>query len=161
KARVAISQALQLKPDYTEAIFLSAQIDANEGNLSEAIKSVEKIAQIAPNDPTIFFQLGLLNYNNKNYKKAAEALERAVALLPDYANARYFLGLSYYQIDKNNEAVKQFAEIQKANLDNQEIDLILKNLKAGRAPFTNVKPPADDKPESRPKPPIKEPMPTE
>ncbi|MEK7145477.1 MAG: tetratricopeptide repeat protein [Patescibacteria group bacterium] len=161
KARVSISQALQLKPDYTEAIFLSAQIDANEGNLSEAIKSVEKIAQIAPNDPTIFFQLGLLNYNNKNYKKAAEALERAVALLPDYANARYFLGLSYYQIDKNNEAVKQFAEIQKANLDNQEIDLILKNLKAGRAPFTNVKPPADDKPESRPKPPIKEPMPTE
>ncbi|TSC67089.1 MAG: hypothetical protein CEO19_369 [Parcubacteria group bacterium Gr01-1014_73] len=161
KARVSISQALQLKPDYTDAIFLSAQIDANEGNLSEAIKSVEKITQIAPNEPTIFFQLGLLQYNNKNYKKAAETLERAVALLPNYANARYFLGLSYYQIDKNNEAVKQFTEIQKANPDNQEIDLILKNLKAGRAPFTNVKPPADDKPENRPKPPIKEPTPTE
>ena len=161
KARLSIGQALQLKPDYTEAIFLLAQIDANEGNLDEAIKSVEKISQIAPNDPTIFFQLGLLNYNNKGYKKAAEALERAVVLLPDYANARYFLGLSYYQIGKNNEAVKQFAEIQKTNPDNQEIDLILKNLKAGRAPFTNAKPPVDDKPENRAKPPIAEPTPEE
>lgn len=161
KARVVISQALQLKPDYTEAIFLLAQIDANEGNLKEAIKSVEKIAQIAPNDPTIFFQLGLLNYNDKNYKKAAEALERAVVLLPDYANARYFLGLSYYQIDKNGEAIKQFTEIQKANSDNQEIGLILKNLKAGRAPFTDARPPVDNKPESRSKPPIAEPMPEE
>lgn len=161
KARVSIGQALQLKPDYTEAIFLSAQIDATEGNLNEAIKSVEKISQIAPNDPTVFFQLGLLNYNNKSYKKATEALERAVVLLPDYANAHYFLGLSYYQIDKNNEAVKQFTEIQKTNPDNQEIGLILKNLKVGRAPFTNAKPPVDDKPESRAKPPIAEPTPEE
>ncbi|HEY4496169.1 MAG TPA: tetratricopeptide repeat protein [Candidatus Paceibacterota bacterium] len=161
KARTAIDQALQLKPDYTEAIFLLAQIEVNEGNLNEAIKSVEKITQIAPNDPTIFFQLGLLNYNNKDYKKAVEVLERATVLLPDYANARYFLGLSYYQINKNNDAIKQFVEIQKANLDNQEVDLILKNLKAGRAPFTNAKPPVDDKPESRSKPPIEEPTPAE
>ncbi|MEK9174597.1 MAG: tetratricopeptide repeat protein, partial [Patescibacteria group bacterium] len=160
-ARIAIGQALQLKPDYTDAIFLLAQIDANEGNLVEAIQSVEKVAQIAPNDPTVFFQLGLLNYNNKNYKKAVEALERAVALLPDYANARYFLGLSYYQIGKNSEAVKQFVEIQKNNSDNQEVALILGNLRAGKSPFTDAKPPVDNKPESRSKPPITEPTPVE
>ena len=161
KARTAIGQALQLKSDYTDAIFLSAQIDADEGNLDEAIKSVEKVAQIAPNDPTVFFQLGLLNYNNKNYKKAVEALERAIVLSPDYANARYFLGLSYYQTGKNNEAIKQFVEIQKNNPDNQEIDLILKNLRAGKSPFTDAKPPVDNKPESRPAPPIKESVPAE
>src|SRR3989344_4947752 len=161
KARTLINQVLELKSDYTDAIFLLAQIDVDEGNLNEAIKSVEKIAELAPNDPTVFFQLGLLNYNDKNYKKAVEGLERAVTLLSNYANARYFLGLSYYQIGKNNEAVKQFAEIQKTNPGNQEIDLILKNLKAGRAPFTNAKAPVDNKPESRAKPPIEEPTPKE
>lgn len=157
KARTLIDKALELKPDYTDAIFLLAQIEVDEGNLGEAIRSVEKVAQIAPNDPTVFFQLGLLNYNNKNYKKAIEALERAIVLSPDYANARYFLGLSYYQNGKNSEAIKQFTEIQKTNSDNQEIDLILKNLKAGKTPFTDAKPPVDNKPESRPTPPIKEP----
>jgi len=69
--------------------------------------------------------------------------------------------LSYYQTGKNSEAIKQFVEIQKNNPDNQEIDLILKNLKAGKSPFTDAKPPVDNKPESRAKPPIEESMPTE
>ncbi|MFA6273089.1 MAG: tetratricopeptide repeat protein [Candidatus Paceibacterota bacterium] len=161
KARESIEKALEMKPDYTDAIFLLAQIDAAEGNLTEAIKSVEKIAQIAPDDPTVFFQLGLLQYNNKNYNKTVEALERAVTLSPDYANARYFLGLSYYQIGKNDEAVQQFVEIQKTNSDNEEVALILKNLKAGKSPFTDAQPPVDNKPESRSKPPIEEPTPAE
>jgi len=57
KARTDISQALKLKPDYTDAIFLSAQIDANEGNLSEAIKSVEKVAlETGFKDEHIFYE---------------------------------------------------------------------------------------------------------
>ena len=56
----------------------------------------------------------------------------------------------------NKEAIVQFEEVQKLNPGNTEIDLILQNLKAGKAPFVNAKPPVDAKPEKRSTLPVKE-----
>ena len=156
KARENIGRALQAKNNYTEAIFLLSQIEAAEGNIKAAIQSVEAAASLSPNDPSVFFQLGLLRWNDKDYRGAASALERAVDLNPNYANARYFLGLAYERLNRKDDAVKQFTELQKANPDNQEIDLILKNLRAGRAPFSNAAPPIDPTPEKRSTLPVKE-----
>jgi tetratricopeptide (TPR) repeat protein len=155
-ARERISQALREKNNYTEAIFLLSQVEAAEGNIKAAIQSVEAASVISPNDPTVFFQLGLLRWEDKNYQGAAGALERAVALNPNYANAKYFLGLAYDRINKKSEAIGQFTDLKTANPDNQEIDLILKNLKAGRAPFSNAEPPIDTKPEKRSTLPVRE-----
>ena len=155
-AKQFIGKALELKNDYTEAIFLLSQIEAEEGNIKGAISSVEAAAFIAPNDSGILFQLGLLRYADKNYKGAAESFDRAVALNTSYANARYFLGLSLSQLGMNKEAIVQFEEVQKLNPGNTEIDLILQNLKAGKAPFVNAKPPVDAKPEKRSTLPVKE-----
>jgi len=156
KAREYIGKALQEKNNYTEAIFLLSQIEVAEGNIKAAIQSVEAAASLSPRDPSVFFQLGLLRWNDKDYRGAADALERAVDLNPNYANARYFLGLAYDRLNRKDDAVKQFNELQKANPDNQEIDLILKNLRAGRAPFSNAAPPIDPTPEKRSTLPVKE-----
>ena len=156
KARESIAKALREKNNYTEAIFLLSQIEAQEGNTKGAIQSVEAAATIAPNDATIFFQLGLLRFNDKDYKGATGALERAVSLNSNYANAKYFLGLSYEKLRKDAEAIKQFTELQTTNPDNKEIGLILANLKAGRDPFTNAAPPVDATPEKRSKLPVEE-----
>lgn len=153
-AKEYITNALQLKNNYTDAIFLLSQIEVAEGDIKSAITSVQSASVIAPNDPTVFFQLGFLEYNNRDYQKAAAALERAVALQSLYANARYFLGLSYDKLGKRDEAIKQFEEIAKTNPDNAEVKLILGNLKAGRGAFENVKPPLDNTPEKRKTPPI-------
>ncbi|MEK9185003.1 MAG: tetratricopeptide repeat protein [Patescibacteria group bacterium] len=155
-AKQYIAKALNAKNDYTDAIFLLAQIQVNEGNIKDAITSVEAAAFISPNDYGIFFQLGMLRYNNKDYKGAIDALNRAVFLNDSYSNARYFLGLSLAQLGDYIRATDQFKVIEKLNPDNAEIKLILKNLLAGKSPFTNAKPPVDSKPEKRPKPPIKE-----
>ena len=156
KARENIARALREKGNYTEAIFLLAQIEAAEGNIKAAISSVEAASVIAPSDPSIFFQLGLLRFNDKDYRGAAGALERSVALSPTYANAKYFLGLSYEKLNRATDAITQFSDLQKTNPDNAEIKLILSNLKAGRPPFSNVTPPLDDKPEKRAKLPVEE-----
>ena len=149
KARENIGRALQQKNNYTEAIFLLSQIEAQEGNIKAAIQSVEAAATIAPNDATVFFQLGLLRFNDKDFRGAASALERAVALNPNYANAKYFLGLSYEKLNRDADAIKQFTELQAANPANEEIKLILSNLKAGKDPFANAAPPVDATPEKR------------
>jgi tetratricopeptide (TPR) repeat protein/Ca2+/Na+ antiporter len=154
KARKYISSAISKKPNYTEAVFLLSQLESSEGNIKAAIQSAESATLLSPNDPTAFFQLGLLKFDNKDYKGSAGAFERAVGLNNVYANAKYFLGLSYEKLGKNKDAIAQFEDIKVLNPDNKEVDTILANLKAGRAPFSNAK---DQKPpEKRNSLPVKE-----
>lgn len=156
EARAYISKAIELKGNYTDAYFTLAQLEVSDNNIPGAIKSVEAATLLDPQNAVLYFQLGLLKYNNKDYAGASKAFERAVEIIPDYANARYFLGLSYDRLGRDSDAIDQFENIQKSNPDNSEIRLILSNLKAGRSPFSDAKPPVDDKPEKRSNPPIEE-----
>lgn len=156
KAKEFIAKALEQKGNYTEAVFLLSQIQVSEGNVNAAITSVEQAALLAPNDPALYFQLGLLNYNKRDFKGSISAFERAVTVNPNYANARYFLGLSYYQDRRINDAIIQFEAVRATNPDNQEVKLILSNLKAGREPFANAAAPVDTEPEKRDTLPVEE-----
>ena len=149
KAREYIAKAREEKSNYTEAVFFLSQLEAADGNIREAIVQADAAALLAPNDPVVHFQLGLLKYNNRDYRGAVSALERAVVLNTVYANARYFLGLSLSNLGRTKEAIDQFEEVVKTNPDSAEVKLILANLKAGRPPFADAKPPLDDKPEKR------------
>jgi len=156
KAKQYITQTLQQKNNYTEAIFLLAQIQVAEGHIKDAIDSVQAASYLSPNDIGIFFQLGLLRYSNKDFQGAASAFGLALALNSKYGNAKYFLGLSLERLGRVAEAIAQFNDLKVTNPDNKEIDLIIKNLKAGRPPFTNATPPIDNQPEKRAKPPVPE-----
>jgi tetratricopeptide (TPR) repeat protein len=137
KVREHIASALEKKSNYTAAIFLLTQIEASEGNIREAISSAEAATLIDPNNPVAYFQLGILRYNQNNNGGAIEAFERAIVLNPSYSNARYFLGLSYDRVGKSSEALVQFESIEKLNPDNNEIKLIIDNLRQGRSPFAD------------------------
>jgi cytochrome c-type biogenesis protein CcmH/NrfG len=153
KAKEYIGQAIQLKNNYTDAVYLLSQIEIAAGNIKGAIQSVEAAAFLTPNDPTVFFQLGFLRYSDKNYKDAVPALERAVQLSDSYSNARYFLGLSYDKVGKRTDAIAQFTKVAEFNPDNAEVASIIKNLKAGKDPFAAA---VVEKPEKRKTPPVKD-----
>lgn len=155
-ARANIGKAIELKNNYTDAYFTLTQLEVATNNIAGAIRSMEPLILMDPQNAALHFQLGLLKYNNQDYGGAAAELERAVSIVPDYANAQYFLGLSYDKLGKKTEAIAQFEAIQKTNPDNAEVVLILKNLKAGKAPFKDAQPPVDDRPERRTEPPIDE-----
>lgn len=121
EARKFIKQALDMKVNYIDAIFLLVQIETNEGNLREAIKQAEYAGDMAPNDPTVFFRLGLLRYNNTDYSGAVSAFEKAVILDNTYLNARYFLGLSYKKVGRTSDALVQFNILSKVLPDNQDV----------------------------------------
>jgi len=137
-AKEYIAQALNQKNNYTEAIFLLSQIQADEGNLKDAITSAEVASLVSPNNTGVFFQLGLLRYKNNEYGGAIAAFERAVELNPNYSNAKYFLGLSYSKEGYRSKAVGQFEQILSLNPGNTEVSKILKNLKNGRRPLSNI-----------------------
>ena len=69
---------------------------------------------------------------------ADRAFERAIRLNDVYANARYFLGLSYANLERESEAIQEFERVKETNPDNRELDVILENLRSGRAPLTSL-----------------------
>jgi tetratricopeptide (TPR) repeat protein len=137
-----LGQALQVKNNYLDAIYLLSQVEAAQGNLKDAITAAQVTLQINPQSPLLYFQLGLLEYNNAAYGDAASALEKAVALQSDYANAEYFLGLSYARLGRTADALTQFNQLAATNPDNQTILSILTALKSGKSLFVPVTAPA-------------------
>jgi tetratricopeptide (TPR) repeat protein len=136
EAKKYIAKALEIKPDYGEALFLRSQLELSEGNSKAAIATMITVASLYPTDPNVFFQLGLLQYNNKDYSSAVPSFERSVILNNYYANARYFLGLSYANLNRDKDAIIQFEIIEKIDPNSKtEVDPIIANLKAGRAPL--------------------------
>lgn len=139
-ARKLIQQALDLKLNYTDALFLLAQIESSEGNNAQAIKQVEKAAQLSPNDATIFFRLGLLRYNNSDYTGAVSAFEQAVILDNNYLNARYFLGKSYQKVNRKSEALVQYKILNKILPNNQDVNDAIDSLNEISAPEATTQP---------------------
>lgn len=152
----AIQQALTLKPNYTEAALLVVQVEVARNNIDGAISAAEVAAVTAPQNAGVWFEVGLLKYTKGDNEGARGALEQALTLVPDYANAKYFLGLTYYRLKNTTGAIALFENLAASNPDNAEVKLILDNLKAGKDPFTNAKPPVTSTPEKRPTAPIKE-----
>jgi tetratricopeptide (TPR) repeat protein len=151
-----LGRALQLKNNYLDAVFLLSQIYASKGDLQSAISAASVATQLNPQNAVLWFQNGLLRYNAKDFAGASEALGLAVKYQPDYANAKYFLGLSEARQGKTANAITIFEELTQANKDNQELALILANLRSGRGIFTDAKPPVTPTPEKRATLPLKE-----
>lgn len=154
EARNFLEKSISLKSDYAAAHFLYSQLELQAGNIKAAIQRAEQAALSGPNDIGALFQLGLLYYQDKQYENSKIIFERIVSLNPNYSNARYFLGLIYDREGKTKKAVEEFQKIQTLNPENEEIKKILKNLKAGRPPLSEISPP-EKKPEERKEPPIR------
>ena len=144
-----LTQALTLKPNYTDAILLVVQLDVANKDIPNAIKAATAAAQTAPGVAPIWFELGLLYYSAGDATHAAQALNQAVTIQPDYANAKYFLGLSDYILKDTAGAIKQFQDLSVSNPDNAEVKLILGNLQAGKQPFDGAQPPVTPTPQDR------------
>jgi len=154
-ARVYVNKALTEKSNYAEGHLLLSQIEVTEGNLAQAIPSLENAVLLSPGNPGLYFQLGLLKYNQRDYNGAAIAFESAIKVVPEYANAKYFYGLSAAKLGRNDVAVAAFENLNAGNPNNPEITSVLANLKAGKDPFAGIKAPAN-KPETRSTLPLKQ-----
>jgi cytochrome c-type biogenesis protein CcmH/NrfG len=130
-ARALVQQAIDLKFNYTDALFFLVQMETDEGNLAGAIKQAERASQLTPRDPTVFFRLGLLRYSNSDYTGAISAFEAAVILDNSYLNARYYLAQSYQKAGRSSDARTQYEILLKVLPDNQDIKNGLNSLSGG------------------------------
>jgi len=138
KAREYVQKAITLRNQYTDAIFLLAQIQIENNEIQSAIKSVEAITLFNPLDSVAFFQLGLLHYAAEEFQSSVRAFEKALGIYSEYANARYFLGLSYWRLGNNARALEEFKKVKETNPENAEVASVIANLEAGKEPFVET-----------------------
>lgn len=135
-ATESLMQSINLKRDYTQAIFLLSQLEVEQGRAREALEAAEAAAYFAPNDPTVLFQVGILRSANGNNPGAIEALARSVELNPQYANARFFLAVMYSIVGRYADAATQLETVAGLSPENaQAVADDLAAVRAGRNPF--------------------------
>ena len=121
KAREKISQALQLKRNYSEALFLLSQIDVKDGKIDDAINTARQIITLEPDNPTRYYQLGVLQAAKKDLPAAIEAYETAILIDSNFANARYMLALTYLDANRVEDALTQLRIVRETNQDNKQL----------------------------------------
>jgi tetratricopeptide (TPR) repeat protein len=137
-AKSELSQALSLKSNFTEALFISAQIDISEENTVAAIEKTRSIISLEPNNPTRYFQLGMLLSAEKDYQGAITSFERAVSLDNEYANARYLLALAYVAVEEPEKALAQLRIVEETNPENQQLITLISQVESGEATSANL-----------------------
>lgn len=131
-----LTKAINLKHDYTQAIFMLSQIAVQQGRAKEALEAAEAAAYFAPNDSVVLFQVGILRSANGDNTGAIDALTRSVELNPQYANAHFFLGVMYAIAGNYDRAIVELETIAGLSAENAAaVAADLATLRTGRNPF--------------------------
>lgn len=130
-ARRYNDEALEIKPNYANAMFFKSQLDIREGKLEEARESIVQAINIEPFDAGLYFQLGVLHYEDQQINDAIVAFNRAVQLAPRFDNARYFLSLSLYQTDQSDYAIEILEDLADRYQNTPQLVSILNNMRSG------------------------------
>lgn len=133
EARSSALSAIQIKPDYVDALFFLTQLDIAQDKLDDAIVTTHQIISIEPNNPMKHFHLGVLESGVGNIDNAITAFSNAVILNPNFSNARYFLALAFIQKGNADSAIEQLEIVLELNPDNIEIPDMIKKIKAGES----------------------------
>lgn len=131
ETRRLLLEAVALKRDYTDALYLLSQLDIQEGNIDSALAFTRSIISIEPNNPTRYFQLGLLLAADQQLEPAAKAFETAISLGGTYANARYFLALTYLDLGRTEEALSQLRLVLETNENNELVSSLISQIESG------------------------------
>jgi len=130
-ARSKIAESLELKPNYTEALYLLAQLDIEEGDVVSAIAIVRSIISLEPRNPTRYFQLGMLLSSEKKYEEAIGEFTTAVRIDPQYANARYLLALTYISVSQPAKALVELRIVAQTNQENIQLQELISRIESG------------------------------
>ncbi len=128
-ARGYIAEAVNLKPNFTEAFYFLSQLEIATGNIEAAIASTRSIITLEPQNPARYYQLGVLESARDNANGAITAFEKAIAIDQNYANARYLLALVYDEAGRSEEAQRQLEIVLELNPGNEVVAGLINTIK--------------------------------
>lgn len=102
-AIASFEKALELKPDYADAVVALAKVHQDAGNPDKALEVMNKAAE--GGDPKVSFNLGIFYLNSGQSEAALKAFEKAEAGDAGNAEVHYYLGTLLVGQNKIPEAV--------------------------------------------------------
>jgi tetratricopeptide (TPR) repeat protein len=104
-ATTEVEKALQLDQRSAEAFGAQSEVFEAEGRGADAIASIQKATDIAPDDWRWPVLLGNYYYMAAQLPEAADQFQKAVVLTSDNATALLDLGLAFLQLGKYDDAL--------------------------------------------------------
>jgi tetratricopeptide (TPR) repeat protein len=111
KAAAEYERALELTPQYAEALNNLGNIRKDQKKYDEAIAHLESSIKVFPGNPKTHNNLGTVYGMKGNVNKAALYFAKAVRLKPSYIDARQNLGQAYQEQGRLDVAEKEFGEV--------------------------------------------------
>jgi tetratricopeptide (TPR) repeat protein len=106
----AYKKALEIKPDYADALSNLAGIYAQQRNIDEAARLLERALQAAPGSLQLLNNLGSIYFERKQFTEAAKLFERVIAIDPQQYVAQFNLGLIRFE-QRNYPAARRHFEL--------------------------------------------------
>ena len=104
----------------------------SNGQIQEALDSVETLTKDYPNEPLLFNINGVCYRAISKLDEAVKSFEKALALKPDFAGAHNNLGIVFMELDQLDEAVKCYKKALVIKPDYAEAHNNLANARASR-----------------------------
>jgi cytochrome c-type biogenesis protein CcmH/NrfG len=120
-ARTFANKALEKKGNYTDAVFLLAQIEVADGDTATAIQQIQNATINDRSNPDLYFELGLLRYNTGDFANAKTAFRTTISLNNQYLNAWYYLALTDQKTGDRDEAIAILTALKERLPDNKEV----------------------------------------
>jgi tetratricopeptide (TPR) repeat protein len=101
-------RALELHPDYPEALYNLGSALLQRDKPDDAIQLCEQALRLQPNDPDAHVILGNAFMAQRDVDRAIHHYRQALAIRPDDSNAHYNLGVALEQKGEREQAAREF-----------------------------------------------------
>jgi tetratricopeptide (TPR) repeat protein len=129
------SQAIEINPDYVDAIINRGSAFAEIGRFNDALMDFNHALQLEKNDADIYNKRGEVYFQNNMYDQAIKDFTTALILNPMYSNAYLNRGQAYSEKGMHKEAMTDFDQAVRTDFDNASfsfIDLASTELHSGK-----------------------------
>jgi Flp pilus assembly protein TadD len=124
-------------PDGTQLLLQGDRL-LREGQVENALASLQQAAQLLPKDARAWNHLGLAQHRNRQPADAARSYQRALQLDPALAAARHNLGCLYLEQNKPADAAQEFAACTVFQKDSPDLWLKLAQAQLRAGQWTNA-----------------------
>ena len=135
EAAMHFEKALQMDPNFYDALVGLGVTREFQGRLPEAIQYLQAAIHSQPDTPKAHVQLGLALWKQNDHQAALEEMRRASQLAPEDEDIRADFGIALELVDRLPEAIVQFHEALRMNPNDAEThnNLGLALLASGKA----------------------------
>ena len=138
-ANQSIRKALEVKPNWPDAVLLRAGILVRQARVEEASTLVSSLGGNPQERAEYHLSFARLLLETEQTAQAADEFERVLALQPDNADARYGLGLLALSLDQPKRAERAFKQLYKNNKRRDNAAYYLANIAMSRQDYTQAR----------------------